>query len=178
MPYDKMRVNKSYLGDKEALGSRPLTDKKVYFFVSCDHSIYKSDLFFHNYIDRKDRSSLIVDKIAKVFEKNRELLSYSDIPIEQVNENGGLIRVNDRLKSILREYGYTDNSDLLKCSAKAELFHKIKNDTLRFIVAYINDEWNIILIDPWHLFATEKYEEYFNKFKKMAKYDMSLLKVK
>lgn len=86
--------------------------------------------------------------------------------------------MNDRLKSILREYGYTDNSDLLKCSAKTELFHKIKNDTLRFIVAYINDEWNIILIDPWHLFATEKYEEYFNKFKKMAKYDMSLLKVK
>lgn len=62
--------------------------------------------------------------------------------------------------------------------SKTELFHKIKNDTLRFIVAYINDEWNIISIDPWHLFATEKYEEYFNKFKKMAKYDMSLLKVK
>lgn len=83
MPYDKMRVNKSYLGDKEALGSRPLTDKKVYFFVSCDHSIYKSDLFFHNYIDRKDRSSLIVDKIAKVFEK---IGSYYLILIFQLNK--------------------------------------------------------------------------------------------
>lgn len=170
MPIDKSIENKSLEGYR-SLEETPLNDKEIHFSVLCNHSIHKKDLYFHNFVDRKD-NSLIVDNIKKVLElDNKDVKSYN-IPIEQVNESSGIVRLNPRMRNILNVYNYYATGDLLKCSPKTGLRHKIPKDTLRFVVDYENNRWLIVLIDPWHMFATSRYKTTYQEFKKKARYNI------
>lgn len=39
----------------------------------------------------------------------------------------------------------------------------------------MNDIWKVLLIDPWHLFATKKYNQNYEKFKNKARFCISQL---
>ncbi|MDO4377969.1 MAG: hypothetical protein Q4C64_02300 [Erysipelotrichia bacterium] len=176
MLQDKSLENRP-LGNSNSLDTTSLNDKKVKFIVVCNHSIYKKDLYFHNYVNIKS-GSMLIDKIMEILELDRNMISYSAIPIEQVKESSGLVRLNNRMRAILEEYNYKTNGDLLKCSPKTELMHKLPKDTLRFIVDLKGSEWIIALIDPWHLFATAKSKMMFEKYKCKRRYDINQLKRK
>lgn len=172
-------VSKKKLTGKSNLNIKPLTDKEVKFTVKCDHSIRNEKLKFHNYVDRKDASTLIISKIIDVLKLNGKSINYSSIPIETVNERDNAIDVNCRMQEILKYYHYSISKGkgmpLIKCSPKTPLWHKKDGDTLRFIVDCKNNEWFVVLIDPWHMFATRNYEETYRKFKDKARFDISEL---
>ena len=175
MLQDKSLENRKFEGFNSLEDSVPLNDKKVKFTVVCNHSIYKKKLCFHNYVNKKSGNTLI-DKIIEILDLDGKMINYSDIPIEQVKESSGLVRLNDRMYKILGEYDYEVTGDLLKCSPTTKLMHKLPKDTLRFIVDLKNNEMIIVLIDPWHLFATSKQKEQFEKYKHNNNFDISQLK--
>lgn len=171
-------VSKKKLTGKSNLNIKPLNDEKVKFTVVCDHSIREEALKFHNFVDRKVANTLIVSNIIKVLKLNGKSINYSSIPIETVNERDNAIDINSRMQSILNQYKYTIEKGigvpLIKCSPKTPdpYYHKTNDDTLRFIVDCKNNEWIVVLIDVWHMFATSEYEKTYSKFKDKAVYDI------
>lgn len=181
MQHDKALDDKS-LDSLNSLDRTSLNDKKAHFFVLCNHSICRKELYFHNYVDRKDASTLIISKIIDVLKLDGKSIDYSLIPIEMVNERDAAIDINSRMKQIISMYNYTiaegKGMPLIKCSPKTYLEHKGKGDTLRFIVDCKNNEWIVVLIDPWHMFATSRSKENFIKYKNKQVYDIKDLKLK
>jgi len=104
-----------------------------------------------------------------------------DIPFEQVTESTAHIHLPNgkkdkkRMIDILKKYNLNYKKGLLKCSPKEILGHKLPGDTLRYVVDKQDDIWKVLLIDPWHLFATKKYNQNYEKFKNKARFCISQL---
>lgn len=162
---------------------RPLTEgsfeRQIKVIVKCKHSIYKKELFFHNRLKRLD-NHIIPNSIKRVLELDGAIKNSDEMPIEIVNGYDGVVYLPQseadkrRFLSILSEYGCDFNqSELYKYSPKG--IHKVKDDTLRYIIDNDGENWIVVLIDPWHMFATKNYEENFTEFKNCTRFDIEQL---
>lgn len=184
MPYSKStRIDG--IDSTKPLGGKPLGrkafgkesfDRSISIKVRCNYSIHKGKLFFHNKLDRKE-NSVIVDVIKAVLELDGKTINSSDIPFEVPPGREGEVTLplykkgRKRMESILSEYNTVFREGaLIKNSPKSS--HNVKKDTLRLIVEKEEESWVVVLIDPWHLFATNNYELNYPKYIKKAVFDI------
>ncbi len=149
--------------------------KKTKIKILCNHSVNNKNLYFTNFLERKDLSNNINTQVFKILKADGKELSSDEIPWDIANENDCLKhnKDNDRIPSILDLYNIEfEEEAILKCYGKSCLGHKIAgigipNDLVRIFVKQEigEDEWLVVLIDPYHLVATESYRENYENYK-------------
>ena len=174
------RNNKLNISKKE-FSKNHTEPKRIKIKVTCDHSVRDKNLFFTNYLDRKDLSNTINSQISKILKANGKEVSGDKIPFDIYDgDNDGeyyLMHNKDetRIPSILNLYNIKEfeEGEILKCYGKSGgIGHKIAgkgipSDMVRVFVKEEvgSDVWDVLLIDPHHLIATEEYKSEYNKYK-------------
>ena len=171
--------NKLYIGNKVFTKNRK-EPKKTKIRVLCKHSINDKKLYFTNFLKRKDLKNTVNTQVFNIIKADGIEVSNEDIPIDFSKrmdfDNEEFLECNNdenRIPSILNNYGVKfEKETILKCYGKSRLGHEIAgkgipDDTVRvFVKLDMNDdEWKVVLIDPYHLVATEKYKDNYNKHK-------------
>ena len=157
-------------------GDVPLQlSKKYSVTLLCNHSIRLPDVFFTNLV-ASAASNPVNDRIVKTMRLDRQEVKIEDLPFK---EEGSLqIRTRNtisRITSILQNYlsdsfEEGDEEGIKKCSfpdKASGILGKEKGDLLRVFYRVSDDDTRleIILIDPNHLFATEKFAEKYSSCK-------------
>lgn len=192
-------VDNSPLGLKDSLVSKTLgkvnsldvDNKNVKIIVSCNKSKHIPKLFFSNKLKYNTGTNTITSNIIELIKLNGIEIAHKDVPfIFDDSDNDCFLsttRINDfrRINGILNLYGFNfAKNTYAKCSFKSKIGnfdYGLPKDTLRIFVS-VNPtkipEWNIVLIDPWHLVATDRFVQNFNKNKDKQNYIYNLENLK
>lgn len=183
--YNKMN-DKLELKNKLDISNKVFTKnrkepKKTKIKVLCNYSVNDKNLYFTNFLERKNLDSIINTQIVNILKSDGKELSNNEIPFDitkdlEFDDNTHYLKCNkdkSRIPAILKKYGVEfEEEAILKCYGKSKLGHEIAgrgilNDTVRvFVKLDINDDvWKVILIDPYHLVATELYKDNYSKYR-------------
>ena len=178
-------VNLKPLSTREPLGVSSRLgndDKPVKVLNLCTHSIEKAKLFFCNKVSTKDGSSIDSSFTKCLLSLDGREVSYKDLPIDV--DPGEYLEVTshntfDRINSILGEYGEAfEGKTILKCRRK-DIFglnYTVRGDLFRVFIKWENGIIRMLIFDPWHHLATDKYESMYTENKSKYKYNIDSLK--
>lgn len=160
-------------------------DRKIMINLLCTYSVEKPELYFCNKINHKSAKTPPISAIMTLIKNNGKPVSYDKIPFESDNEDYLKRNKKDRtrVEKILKIYGcnFNPNTILKFRQRKPKEIKQMKNlpyDELRIFFKKINNEkWDVVLIDPWHLVATEKYEEQYKEHQRNYIYGIEQLKI-
>lgn len=159
-------------------------DKSIILNIICDHSVHIPSLYFCNKVNYKTGKNKIVSTIIELIKNNGKSVSYDKIPFESdfdifLHKNN-----NDekRVEKVLLYYNqvFAENSIMKfkqKQSAYIKTLQSLPKDELRIFVTKNDNQWNVVLIDPWHLLATDSYKKYYKEHKKDYIFDINQLSI-
>jgi len=164
---------------KEALEGKPLDcDRYIKIKLTCNKSFDKPKYFFCNKVDSKEKSSIRVQRIIELKEADGSNIKYEDfnfIPENFLERNKGC---KGRIDSILNLYGLSfSERKYIKAVSKGKMTNvgnKLPKDTLRIFIEKNMGVWDVVLIDPWHLIATEKYRDGYSECLKKKRFRFNI----
>lgn len=182
------RNGSTLIGKRSLLNSQSnfTNNQKINIIVKCDHSEELIEKYFSNKISAVDKRNLLRTQIYNVLKMHNKTIAVNSLPFES---DGTLTRNNldlNRIDKIFSLYNMNFEEDMvIKCLYKNTDFYipGKKNEKLRlFLQINNNQDWEVVMIDPHHLVATDNYKDYFKKsngkrnycfseLKKLGKYD-------
>lgn len=150
--------------------------------VICDCSKELHSEYFSNKIPIVDLGNTTRQNIKEILNLDGKSFLLEELPFDP---NSGTLEINsynrERIQGIFNLYDVTcdDEDQISKCSCKNKLglgFHRNKDLMRIFLKMNTDKSISILLIDPYHLVATNKYKEYFNQHKNEFKFCYSKLK--
>lgn len=184
-PNDKalqLKPNRELKGENRYLtkGKRLDEGRTIKLKVKCDHSVELLKDYFSNKVGAKDLRTSIRSDIKTILDSDEKKFEFEKFFLVQEGTLDRNVSDPHRVDRILGLYGESFQDDVIsKCVFREPVLKgipKANGDLLRVFATMKNGELEIILIDPHHLVATEKYKELFIQTKHKHKYCISELK--
>lgn len=125
---------------------------------------------FSNFILDSSNTSFVNSKVIDLFKFNNRTIDIDELPLASDSP----IQKNNRINTILNEIGVDTTQHLTKWkytdASMSGILASRDGDLLRIITHTRDTEFFVVLVDPFHLFATTDYHNY----KEASKYNACL----
>lgn len=171
-------IDSKPLGEAAIEGNPLDSGRLIKIKLTCNKSFDRPKLFFCNKVQTKEKTSINVQRIIELKEADGNNIKYDDFNFITENFLESNKSCKGRVDEILNLYGISFRKETyIKAISKGKLSEvgsKLPKDTLRIFITKNDDLWDIVLIDPWHLVATENYKNDYSDCLKKKKFRFNI----